>query len=118
MPQGFFLPQKTDWKKLLLLGDGKTEATLGIFESPREQGWNTLVSRDAAARKTSGNVFLRAIRAMFVTLYSSLGSNFSLYSVKDKQHRNCGTCSSRFPVRLHITALILEQDSSLGEHQT
>lgn len=60
---------------------------------------------------------LHTIRAIFVTLYSSLGSTFQSYSVKDEQHRNCGTYSLMFPVWLHITALIQEQDSSFGDQQ-
>lgn len=47
-----------------------------------------------------------------------LGKRFLVYSVKDEQPCNCGTYSIFFPVWLHIIALILEQDSSLGEQQT
>lgn len=56
--------------------DGKTEATLEIFESPREHSWDISVSRDATASETSGNAILHTIRATFITLYSSLGSRF------------------------------------------
>jgi len=60
----------------LAFGDGKTEATLEIYELPREYSWDTSVSCGATGSGTFGNVRLHTIRAMFITLYSSLGSNF------------------------------------------
>lgn len=55
MPKGFCFLPKIVWRKLLAFGDGKTEASLEIFETPRGYSWETFASLDATASETFGN---------------------------------------------------------------
>lgn len=77
MPQRFCSPQKTHQKlKETFTISGWQDTTLEIFDSPREYSWDTSVSCDATASEIFGNASVHTISAMFITLYSSLGSHF------------------------------------------
>lgn len=78
MLQGILSPKKISktWRKLSTFEDGKTDVTLEISDSPRQCSWDTFASCDATASEIFGNASVHTISAMFITLYSSLGSHF------------------------------------------